>query len=200
MSKKLLTEEETLLLPQNMLKLYSIGAFPMADSDTQEVTWHFPEIRTIIPIDSYNVPRSLKKIIQKNDFEIRYDSDYLKVINNCADRDETWISEKIIEGYKRLEKLGFLHTVEVYKKNKLVGGLYGITFKGAFFGESMFSKIEQSSKIALVKLLERLKEKNFALLDVQFMTEHLKMFGAIEISYEDYKNLLIEAYSRECIF
>lgn len=189
-----------LLKPEIMLQLYTSGAFPMADENTGEINWFMPEVRTIIPLDAYNVPRSLKKIINKNDFEIKYDFDFYSVVKACANREITWISEELINAYIRLKKLGHIHTVEVYQNNKLIGGLYGVTYAGAFFGESMFSKQPQASKIALAKLLEHLKEKNFLLLDVQYMTPHLKMFGATEISFTDYNQLLYVACGRNAEF
>ena len=189
-----------LLKPENMLRLYASGAFPMADEKTNEINWYMPEIRTIIPLDEYNIPRSLKKFLETSDFEFKYDNDFLSVVKNCADRESTWISDKLIDAYLKLQKLEYIHTVETWQKGKLVGGLYGVTFRGAFFGESMFSNVEQASKAALVKLIERLNEKNFVILDVQYMTEHLKMFGAKEISFEDYQQLLFKAYQKDCSF
>lgn len=183
-----------------MLRLYSRGAFPMADEKTGEINWYLPEIRTIIPLANYNYPRSLKKFIEKNNFEIRLDFDFLTVVKACAKREKTWISKELINAYLKLNDLGYIHTVEVWKQEKLIGGLYGVAYKGAFFGESMFSRISQASKVALIKLIEHLNEKNFVLLDVQYITEHLKMFGAKEISFEKYNNLLAEAYLRECEF
>lgn len=196
--EKLIAED--LLKPDNMIRLYASGAFPMADSKTGHINWYLPEVRCIIPLDNFNIPRTLRKSLEKINFEIRYDTDYLTVIKNCSNRNETWISDKLIDAYKRLYKRGHLHTVETWIDNKLVGGLYGITFRGAFFGESMFSQITQASKIALAYLLRHLYEKNFVLLDVQYMTAHLKMFGAIEISWEDYKVKLQESYLRNCEF
>jgi leucyl/phenylalanyl-tRNA--protein transferase len=186
--------------PYLMLQLYARGAFPMAEGKTGEINWYMPEIRTIIPLDNYNIPRSLKKFMGNNEFEIRYDFDFLPVVKACAERESTWISNELIEAYLRLQKLGYVHTVEVWKNNKLIGGLYGITYKGAFFGESMFSKVAQASKIALVKLIEHLREKDFVLLDVQYMTEHLKMFGAKEISFEEYGKMLVKVYKKEIEF
>lgn len=199
MNEKILDKEEW-LKPNNMIRLYSRGAFPMADEITGYINWYMPEVRAIIPPNNYNVPRSLKKIIKENIFEFRYDYDFLSVVKGCADRNETWISNKLIKAYLELNKLGYVHTVETWQKGKLVGGLYGISYGGAFFGESMFSKVTQASKVALVKLLERLKEKNFVMLDIQYMTPHLKMFGAKEISFEEFNNLLSECYKRECRF
>lgn len=188
------------LKPNNMLRLYATGAFPMANEDTDTIEWYLPETRCIIPIDNFNIPRSAKKHVEKLNFEIKFDTEILSVIKGCADRDHTWISERLIEAYNRLIKRGHIHSVETWKDGNLVGGLYGVTFRGAFFGESMFSKISQASKAALINLLYHLKEKDFSLLDVQYMTEHLKMFGAIEISMDDYKAKLVDAYQRVCEF
>lgn len=188
-----------LLKPGNMLRLYASGAFPMADENGR-INWFMPEIRTIIPLDNYNIPRSLKNFLDKNKFEYKFDTDYINVIRNCADRDKTWISEELIEAYMRLFRKGHLHTVETWQNGKLVGGLYGVTFRGAFFGESMFSKVPQASKAALVKLIEHLNEKDFLLLDVQYMTPHLKMFGAVEIGFDEFNKLLYSAYTQGCEF
>ncbi len=193
------TDPKELLKPGNMLRLYASGAFPMAD-DNGRISWFMPEIRTIIPLDSYNVPRSLKSFFKKSNFEIRIDTDYLSVIKGCASRDKTWISDELIEAYIRLHKKGNIHSVETWEDGKLVGGLYGVTFRGAFFGESMFSYVPQASKAALYKLIEYLRLKDFVLLDVQYMTPHLKMFGAVEIDFEKYNKLLYSAYTRACEF
>ncbi|MGQ9643440.1 MAG: leucyl/phenylalanyl-tRNA--protein transferase [Ignavibacterium sp.] len=190
---------KSMLQPDNMIRLYASGAFPMADESGQ-INWYLPEVRTIIPLDNFNIPRSARKAVEKQNFEIKFDTDYLSVIKGCADRPSTWISEELIVAYRRLHKRGYLHTVETYQNGKLVGGLYGITFRGAFFGESMFSKVSQASKAALIALLNHLKEKDFVLLDVQYMTNHLKMFGAIEISWEEYSALLQKAYISGCSF
>ena len=198
-SKERINPEE-LLKPDNMLRLYASGAFPMADAKTGSINWYLPEIRTIIPLNDYNIPRSAKKVIEEMDFEIKFDTDFEGVVAGCADRESTWISKELIDAYRRLKKRGHIHTVETWKDGKLIGGLYGVTFRGVFFGESMFSKVSQASKAALVALLKHLKEKDFVLLDVQYMTEHLKMFGAVEISFEEYTKLLHKAYVKECTF
>lgn len=192
-------KSKNLFEPENMIMLYAQGAFPMADENGM-LDWYFPEVRTIIPIDNFNIPRSLRKFLQNSDFEFQYDTCTMEVVSNCADRQTTWISEELIMAYEKLMKKGFLHSVEVFKKNQLVGGLYGVTFGSAFFGESMFSKVPQASKSALIMLLKKLKEKGFTLLDVQYKTQHLEMFGAIEISLEDYQKLLIESYSKRIDF
>lgn len=191
---------DELLKPDNMLRLYATGAFPMADEKTGMIEWYLPDIRCIIPINNFNIPRSTKKEISKLNFEIKFDTDIVSVIKGCADREHTWISNRLIEAYKRLIKRGHLHSVETWKDGELVGGLYGVSFRGAFFGESMFSKTSQASKAALISLLYHLQIRNFALLDVQYMTEHLKMFGAIDISLVEFKEYLVESYQRICEF
>lgn len=139
-------------------------------------------------------------MIDDESFEIKFNTDFEGVLEGCADRESTWISDELKSAYRRLRKRGDIHTVETWKDGELVGGLYGITFRGAFFGESMFSKVSQASKAALVALLIHLKEKDFVLLDVQYMTEHLKMFGAVEISFEEYTKLLHKAYAKASKF
>ena len=193
-------DKEDWLKPNNMIRLYSRGAFPMADEITGYINWYLPEIRTIIPLDKYNIPRSLNKVLKEERFEFRFDYDFLSIVKGCAHRDQTWISQRLIEAYLELYKLGYVHTVETWENGKLVGGLYGISYGGAFFGESMFSKVPQASKAALVKLIEHLNEKNFVMLDVQYMTPHLKMFGAKEISFEEYNRLLQICYKADCNF
>lgn len=189
-----------LLKPENMIRLYASGAFPMADNQTGHINWYMPEIRCIIPLDKFNIPRSVNKVLKNSQFNVKFDHDFLGVIKRCSEREETWISDKLIEAYKKLFKRGALHSVETYLNNELVGGLYGVTFRGAFFGESMFSRVSQASKIALIKLVDRLKEKGFILLDVQYLTDHLKMFGAVEINWEEYQQILRESYLRNCEF
>ena len=200
MNEKHKFDPKELLEPASMLRLYAGGAFPMADESTGKINWYMPTIRTIIPFDGYNVPRSLKKEIPKLNFEVKFDSDFLSVVRGCAERDKTWISGELIEAYLRLERIGHVHTVEVLQNDNLVGGLYGITYKGSFFGESMFSRVTQASKFALMNLIEHLNEKEFVLLDVQYITEHLKMFGAKEITFDEYSRLLIEANAKDCEF
>ncbi|MCH7516621.1 MAG: leucyl/phenylalanyl-tRNA--protein transferase [Bacteroidetes bacterium] len=193
-------DPKELLKPDNMLRLYASGAFPMADDKTGAINWYMPDVRSIIPLDNYKIPRSARKAIKKKNFEIKFDEDFTQVIMRCSDRKETWISEELIKAYKRLRKRGHVHTVETWLDGELVGGLYGVTFRGAFFGESMFSLVSEASKAALVALIKHLIEKDFLLLDVQYMTEHLQMFGAIEISFDEYKKLLHNSYTRGCEF
>lgn len=200
MSNKSDSFSKDLLRPDLMIRLYAKGAFPMADNETGVINWYMPEVRCIIPLDNFNIPRSLKKIISKENFKFKFDNNFLSVVKACANRENTWISDELITAYQRLQKRGYVHTVETWKDDELVGGLYGVSFRGAFFGESMFSKVPQASKAALVKLIYHLKENGFVLLDVQYLTEHLKMFGAIEITFDEYTSLLEEAYNRACLF
>ena len=192
---------DSLLEPENMLKLYAMGAFPMADAkDSTNVQWYMPETRTIIRFPEFNIPRSLKKHIADTNLEIRFDYNVEQVIHCCADREETWISQKLIRAYRNLIHSGHMHSVEVYQQNEVVGGLYGISYKGAFFGESMFSKKSQASKIALAYLMERLCKRGYVFLDVQYETDHLKMFGIVQIPLSEYKLLLVQAYRKEVSF
>jgi len=192
--------EDELLQPEKMIQLYAMGAFPMADSAKGNIEWFFPEVRTIIPLDNFHIPRSLIKILKDNSYLIQHDKDFLTVVKHCSSREETWITDKLISAYRNLEQRGHIHTVEVYEGDALVGGLYGVTFRGAFFGESMFSLKSQASKIALAHLLLHLREQQFVVLDVQYMTQHLKMFGATEISFESFSNLLQKAYLSDARF
>ena len=193
-------DNEDLLKPYNMLRLYASGAFPMADENTGEINWYMPDVRTIIPLDNYNIPRSFKKFLLQTDFNVRFDFNFTAVVKGCAGREKTWISDRLIEAYNKLDELGYIHTVETWLDNKLVGGLYGISYKGAFFGESMFSLVPQASKFALANLLKHLKDRGFVMLDVQYITEHLKMFGAKEISFPEYDLLLRTSYGVDCTF
>jgi len=193
-------DSKELLKPDNMLRLYASGAFPMADIKAGTINWYMPETRTIIPLDAFNFPRSARKAIEKINFDIKFDTDFTKVIMGCADRKETWISKELIDAYKRLRKRGHVHTVETWLDGEMVGGLFGITFRGAFFGESMFFYVSEASKAALIALINHLNERDYVLLDAQFMTEHLKMFGAIEISFEEYSKLLHKSYTIGCEF
>jgi leucyl/phenylalanyl-tRNA--protein transferase len=184
------------LTPHLLLNAYAQGIFPMAYEDG-EIYWFDPDPRAIIPLNNFHVPRSLARKIRKGHFEIRVNTAFRAVIDACAEpgpgREITWINQDIIEGYYDLHRLGFVHSVETWLDGTLAGGLYGVAIGGLFAGESMFSRAPDSSKIALVYLIERLRQGNFQLLDTQFMTEHLRQFGAIEISRRDYKARLTKA-------
>ncbi|MBI1620593.1 leucyl/phenylalanyl-tRNA--protein transferase [Aquamicrobium zhengzhouense] len=188
-----------------LLRAYASGVFPMAEgADDPEIFWVRPESRGIIPLDSFHVPRSLAKKIRQNPFEVRFNTDFEGVINGCAEaregRETTWINEPIRESYTALYERGYCHTVECWRDGLLVGGLYGVSLGRVFFGESMFSRETDASKIALVHLVERLKERGYTLLDTQFTTEHLKRFGAIDVPRKRYEQLLAEALSARASF
>ena len=178
--------------PELLLQAYRLGVFPMAMED-DSIAWFSPEPRAIIPLDRFHVPHALRRIQRKEIFEIKIDHRFGEVIRACAKRADTWISGEIIESYERLHQLGYAHSVEAWSEGKLAGGLYGVAIGGAFFGESMFHRITDASKIALVALVERLHAKKFVLLDTQWITPHLAQFGAIEIPREDYLYRLIRA-------
>jgi len=184
--------------PDLLLRAYASGVFPMAESEHDpEVFWVRPEERGIIPLDRFHVPKSLAKKVWQQPFEIRFDTDFAGVIEGCAetraDRTSTWINRPIREAYQALFERGNCHTVEAWKDDRLVGGLYGVTLGRAFFGESMFARERDASKICLVHLVERLKARGFVLLDTQFTTDHLKRFGAIDVPRARYEKLLEEA-------
>ena len=168
----------------------------MADEDGT-IYWYEPDPRAILPLDRFHIPRSLARTLQKNPFEIRVDTAFTAVMQACAapapGREETWISPALITAYTQLHQLGFAHSVEAWAEGRLVGGLYGVALRGLFAGESMFSQQTNTSKASLVYLVERLRERKFRLLDVQFMTEHLSRFGAVEIPGAAYKERLAQA-------
>ena len=183
------------ITPQILLKAYAAGIFPMAESaDDSALYWIEPELRGVIPLDTFHVPRSLAKQVRRRIFEIRIDSDFAGVIDGCAERTgerrSTWINGRIRALYLQLHKMGFCHSVECWQDGRLVGGLYGVRIGAAFFGESMFSRQRDASKVALVHLVARLNAGRFRLLDAQFMTDHLKRFGAEEVGREAYHLLL----------
>lgn len=188
-----------------LLKAYASGVFPMAESATDpEVFWVRPETRGIIPLDTFHVAKSLRKAVRQGRFEIRFDSAFEGVIDACAEQREerrtTWINQPIREAYVALFERGHCHSVEAWSDDRLVGGLYGVTLGRVFFGESMFSKATDASKVCLVRLVERLKERGFALLDTQFTTPHLKHFGAVDVPRGKYERMLEEALKGEAVF
>ena len=192
------------ITPELLLRAYSIGMFPMSDAaDDPELFWVEPEIRGIIPLDEFHVSASLSKAIRKRPFDIRFDTAFDQVVDKCAesapDRPSTWINQTIRELYGALHRLGHAHSVEAFDGDELVGGLYGVSLGSAFFGESMFSRRTNASKICLVYLVERLRERGFTLLDTQFTTEHLKTFGAVDIPKEAYGLLLDKAMEGDTV-
>jgi leucyl/phenylalanyl-tRNA--protein transferase len=186
------------ITPQVLLKAYACGIFPMAESaDDPGLYWIEPEVRGILPLNRFHVPRRLAKTIRQGVYEIRIDSDFQGVIDGCAGsapgRTKTWINARIRRLYGDLFSLGHCHTVEAWQDGRLVGGLYGVNLGAAFFGESMFSHARDASKVALVYLVARLRAGGFRLLDTQFTTEHLKQFGAVDLDRRQYNYLLEKA-------
>jgi leucyl/phenylalanyl-tRNA--protein transferase len=193
------------ITPQVLLKAYSCGIFPMAESaDDPALYWIEPQHRGILPLDSVHVPRRLAKTVRQGALRVSIDTDYEGVIEGCAaeraGRRSTWINARIRGLYRDLFRLGHCHTVEVWDGNRLVGGLYGVALGGVFFGESMFSYVRDASKIALVHLVGRLIGGGFTLLDTQFVTDHLRQFGTIEIEREDFHRHLDRALGQTADF
>jgi len=188
------------LTPEMVLYGYRVGIFPMADADGA-IDWYSPDPRCIFEYEHFRVPRSLRPIIRQGKFEIRVDTAFDEVIRACADRPEgTWISTRITAVYRELHRRGYAHSVESWRDGRLVGGLYGVTLGGAFFGESMFYHVTNASNVALVMLIERLKARRFTLIDIQWSTPHLLRFGAVEIPREEYLERLDRALTLRCRF
>ena len=189
--------------PETLIKAYALGVFPMADShDSDDIRFYDPEVRALIPLDDsvgngMHIPRRLVRTVRKQAFRVTIDEDFPAVIKGCAeladDRTDTWINKDIQALYIALHKMGFAHSIEVWDDNRLVGGLYGVALRAAFFGESMFSRTTDASKIALVHLMARLKTGGFHILDAQFTNPHLVQFGITEISRDAFQGKLAQA-------
>ncbi|MBO9427074.1 leucyl/phenylalanyl-tRNA--protein transferase [Labrenzia sp. R4_1] len=193
------------ITPQVLLKAYACGLFPMAESaDDPGLFWLEPEQRGILPLDTVHVPRRLKRTIRNDLFEIRISTDFQGVIDGCSapmpGRQKTWINREIRRLYGELFEMGHCHTVETWQDGDLVGGLYGVSLNGAFFGESMFSFKTDASKVCLIHLVARLKKGGYTLLDTQFVTGHLAKFGTLEVPKDEYNVLLSSALQRETDF
>ncbi|MEO9457438.1 MAG: leucyl/phenylalanyl-tRNA--protein transferase [Lentilitoribacter sp.] len=190
--------DKMMLTPQILLKAYSCGLFPMSESaDDPELFWVDPEVRGIIPLDNFHTPRSLKKVINRGIFDIKINTDFMQVMRECAketdDRPTTWINDTILKLYHDLHLTGHAHSIEAWKDGELVGGLYGVSLGSAFFGESMFSRATDASKVCLAFLVKHMIKNNFTLLDTQFTTDHLIRFGAVDIPRDEYTILLSKA-------
>ncbi|MEM9277902.1 MAG: leucyl/phenylalanyl-tRNA--protein transferase [Pseudomonadota bacterium] len=193
------------ITPHVLLKAYACGIFPMAESaDDPGMFWVEPEMRGILPLDQFHIPKSLKKTLRKNLFEVRFDSAFNEVVDACAEQSETrkqtWINQRIKMLYGELHKMGHAHSFECWHSGKLVGGLYGVRLGQAFFGESMFSRVADASKTALVHLVYEMRQSNFKLLDTQFTTDHLERFGVTEVHRDEYQELLSDALQEEAHF
>jgi leucyl/phenylalanyl-tRNA--protein transferase len=182
-----------------LVRAYRHGIFPMALEDG-EIGWFSPDPRGILPLDRFTVPGRLARVIRQQRFQIASDRDFAGVMRACAEQREegTWINAEILESYLALHQLGFAHSIETWQHGELVGGLYGVHIGGAFFGESMFHRATDASKVALAALVDRLNGQGFQLLDIQWVTPHLRQFGAIEISRREYLRRLEEAVEKPC--
>jgi leucyl/phenylalanyl-tRNA--protein transferase len=186
------------LKPELLLRAYSVGIFPMAESrNDEEIHWIDPDYRGILPLEDFHIPRSLRRLLRRGTFEVSCDTAFAQVIRGCASpgpgRRDTWINPTIEKLYCDLHDMGFAHSVECRRDGVLVGGLYGVALGAAFFGESMFSRAANASKVALIHLVGRLRKGGFSLLDTQFETPHLRQFGVLEITREDYRARLSSA-------
>jgi len=182
----------SLIPPEVLLDAYTHGVFPMADDGA--IHWFSPECRGLVPLDDrFHIPHGLKRALKKNPFEIRRDTAFREVMLACAERPATWIDATILDSYCHLHSLGVAHSVECWDDEGLQGGLYGVALRGVFFGESMFSRKTDASKIALVALVDHLRELDYRLLDTQWMTPHLRQFGGYEVPRAEYHALLRKA-------
>lgn len=189
------------LEPETLLVAYSQGAFPMTDRDGT-TRWYTADPRGILPLERFHIPRSLRQIVKQNRFELRVNSAFVDVMRACMTcrTEGSWISERLVEVYSELHRQGHAHSVECWQGGKLAGGLYGVSLGAAFFGESMFHFVRDASKVALVHLVARLREREFELLDTQATTQHLKKFGCIDIRAEQYMKILNRAIVKERSF
>jgi len=186
------------ITPDLLLRAYASGLFPMADSaDDPDLFWVEPEIRGVLPLDAFHISKRLARTVRQEPFEIRINTAFSEVVSACAEsvetRPSTWINSTISRLYSELHRLNHAHSVEAWRDGELVGGLYGVSLRRAFFGESMFSRVTDASKVCLVHLVNRLRARGFVLLDTQFTTEHLKRFGAIDVPRDEYADMLAEA-------
>lgn len=190
--------QQFIIAPETIIQAYTLGIFPMAASkDAEDIQFFQPDIRGVLPIRPPHIPKRLQRLLRKQPFEIHWNQNFPAVIDGCAaprsDTQDTWINPQIRRLYISLHMLGFAHSVEVYEEGQLVGGLYGVAIGGAFFGESMFSRVSNASKIALCHLMARLRYGNFKLLDAQFVNDHLIQFGIESIDKEDFQKQLEHA-------
>jgi leucyl/phenylalanyl-tRNA--protein transferase len=191
-----------MIAADTLLTAYASGWFPMSISPG-DIRWYSPDPRGIIPLDTFRAPRRLARTLRQERFEIRMNTEFRAVITACAERpdaDGNWIDAEIIESYCALHELGFAHSIETWQDGALAGGLYGVALKGAFFGESMFHRARDASKVALAALVERLRARGFVLLDTQWVTDHLVQFGAVDIPRRRYLRMLEEALTIEATF
>ena len=195
----------TRLTPKLLLGAYASGIFPMAESrHDRGLFWVDPDVRGVLPFEAFHIPRRLRRTLRRRPYQIRCDAAFDDVLVGCAevtsDRPETWINQEIEGLYRALFDMGFAHTVECWEDGELVGGLYGVSLGAAFFGESMFSRARDASKVALCHLVARLERGGYRLLDTQFVTDHLRQFGAVEIARSKYRDMLANAMRHQATF
>lgn len=188
--------------PELLLRAYASGWFPMAQGAdaAAPIEWFSPNPRGIVPLDTFRVSSRLARTVRRQPFEVVIDRGFEAVMRACGGRDETWINEPLLQSYVELHRRGFAHSVETWQDGRLVGGLYGVSLRGAFFGESMFHTVTDASKVALVALVERLRARGYLLLDVQWVTPHLSQFGATAIARRRYLAMLARAMRVTCTF
>ncbi|MEY3301899.1 MAG: leucyl/phenylalanyl-tRNA/protein transferase [Cyanobacteriota bacterium] len=186
---------------RSVIEGYTQGYFLMSEGDGEPIEWYYTNSRTLIPLDQrFRYPKSLQRVINQNRFEVRIDNAFEQVVEGCADRETTWISKELRSLYSNLHAAGWAHSFETWQGDQLAGGILGIAIRGVFIGESMFFKIPDGSKVAMVKLVEHLRSQGYSLFDAQLMNPHLERFGAFEIDDDSYQSLLKQALTKSCNF
>jgi leucyl/phenylalanyl-tRNA--protein transferase len=186
---------------RSVIEGYTQGYFLMSEGDGEPIEWYYTNSRTLIPLDQrFRYPKSLQRVINQNRFEVRIDNAFEQVVEGCADRETTWISKELRSLYSNLHTAGWAHSFETWQGDQLAGGILGIAIRGVFIGESMFFKIPDGSKVAMVKLVEHLRSQGYSLFDAQLMNPHLERFGAFEIDDDSYQSLLKQALTKSCNF
>lgn len=194
-------DTDPILTPDLLLQAYKVGVFPMSEGrDDPDVFWVDPRMRGVFPLDGFRISRSLSRTLRRGHFAVTVNAAFAEVVGGCADRDETWINDTIFDLYQGLFHRGHAHSVEVWTEGQLAGGVYGVSAGSAFFGESMFSRATDASKVALAYLVDRLRMTGFTLFDTQFITPHLASLGAVEIPRDDYRKLLAQAIKGDASF
>lgn len=186
-----------LLSPELLLSAYAQGFFPMGEEDTSEIQWFNPDPRAVLPLDRFHCPRSLRRRIARGGYEVRRDFAFRAVMEGCAERESTWITDDFFTAYETLHSLGFAHSMEIWREDRLIGGTYGVQLGAAFFAESKFHRETDASKLALFHLVEHLNRQGFDLLEVQFVTAHLSRLGAVEIPRSQYLTQLAKAMQKD---
>ena len=186
---------------RSVIEGYTQGYFLMSEGDGEPIEWYYTNSRTLIPLDQrFRYPKSLQRVLNQNRFEVRIDTAFEQVVEGCADRETTWISKELRSLYSNLHAAGWAHSFETWQGDQLAGGILGIAISGVFIGESMFFKIPEGSKVAMVKLVEHLRSQGYSLFDAQLMNPHLERFGAFEIDDDSYQSLLKQALTKSCNF